>query len=378
MTDRSSRSRGSEERGGRSSGGRNFSYQRRDADTYKKRSEGGKSQFDSYIRDNVKMFKPKNGDNVIRILPPTWDNPEHFGLDLWVHYNVGPDNQAYLCAHKMKGEQCPICDERAKALENNDSEYADQLKPTKRVAVWMIDRNDEKEGPILWTMPWTIDRDICKLVVDKRTGEVLPIDHPEEGYDIEFERKGQQQRTEYIGIAIARRSSDLGDDKWLDYIEKNPITDLVQYFDYDHIMRAFAGGGKPKKGGDDDDHKKEDRGSSRRSSSRDDDDKKPEREERGGRSRREEPKHDWDSIHKMTWDDMCDLVEAQDLKIKPDEAKDEDDLADWICEEMKIEKAAPARRSSSRDDDDDKPKEEPKKEESSARNRLRSMREGRE
>jgi hypothetical protein len=90
-------------------------------------------------------------------------------------------------------------------------------------------------------MSWTIDRDLCALAVDKRTGEVYAIDDPVEGYDVSFERKGTGLKTEYLGLQIARRSSDLGNDDWLDYAEQHPIPDLFLFYDYDHIKDQFSG-----------------------------------------------------------------------------------------------------------------------------------------
>lgn len=47
----------------------------------------------------------------------------------------------------------------------------------------------------------------------------------------------------------------------------------------------------------------------------------------------------------MSGRELEDLIETQDLDIKPDEAKDDEDLADWICEELKLKKAEPETRS---------------------------------
>lgn len=335
-----SRSRGSED-----SGRSGFRYQERSADTYKKRGEQGGGDFDKYLADRIKMFKPGDGDNNIRILPPTWEGAEHFGLDIYVHYGVGPDSQTYLCMHKMQNKPCPICDEREKASKDGDVDYADKLKPTKRVLVYLIDRNNEKEGPIVWSMPWTIDRDLCKLVVDKRSGEILPIDNPERGYDIEFERKGKGDRTQYIGLAVARRDSDLGNDKWIDYIQDNPLDSILQFYDYDHIASVFGGRSAKKGRSSDTDLDREQDAGLRDVETRGD-------RERTSRSR--EPDLDWDSIHSMKFEELSALIDNERLDIDPEDSKDDDELADWICEDLKIKKAeVTSRRRASTDDDED-------------------------
>jgi hypothetical protein len=218
-----------------------FSYRERSVDDVKSRASQSGSSRDSFLKDNVTYFTPKVGDNTVRILPPTWDDARHFGIDVHVHYEIGPDKAAYLCLDKMEGKPCPICEERAKAEASGDTDYAAKLKASKRVLVYVIDRDTEKDGVKLWNMSWTIDRDLAALCVDKRTGEVYYIDHPDTGYDISFERKGTGLKTEYLGMQVARRASELGSSKWLDYAEDNPIPDLLVFHDYEHISDVFSG-----------------------------------------------------------------------------------------------------------------------------------------
>lgn len=360
--ERSSRGRGGdrEERSGRdrdedrgSSRGRSsYEYQARSPESVRERSTKGANDFDKITTDGIKSFKPADGDNCIRILPPTWKNPEHFGYDVFVHYGVGPDRQSYLCLNKMKGEPDPIFEEyesaKRDAREGNkdDEAYVKELAAKKRVGIWLIDRNNEKEGVQFWSMPWTIDRDIVKVSIDKKTGEVLPIDHPDEGYDVEFDKSGKGARTEYGGVAISRRSSPLGNDKWLDYAQDHPIPDILQYFDYDHIKKALGGGGAHRDTRADDREDSRGRDSGRGSRDRD--------EERGSsRDKKEEPVLTYESIHEMTGKELDDIVEVEKLDINPDEAKDDSDLADWICEEMKLKPAEKVSKRESRDSDSD-------------------------
>jgi hypothetical protein len=228
-------------RDNKSSKSSGFKYQPRTAEDMKKRASQNGSSRDQTFSNDVQMFTPSEGDNNIRILPPTWDHAKHFGYDVYMHYDIGPDGAQYLCLDKMEGKPCPICEERLVATEKGDTEYADKLKPGKRVLVYVIDRDKEKEGVKLWSMSWTIDRDLCALAVDKRTGELYAIDDPEDGYDVSFERKGTGLTTKYLGLQVARRSSSLGNDDWLEQVAKTPIPDLLNYFDYDHIKAQFSG-----------------------------------------------------------------------------------------------------------------------------------------
>lgn len=344
-SERSGRERSSRDEGSsRSSrGGSSYQYHQRDASAAKKRADAGGGDFDKYLSDSVKMFKPNDGDNTIRILPPTWTGAEHFGYDIFVHYGVGPDSQTYLCLDKMKGEPCPICDERKTANDDGDTEYADKLKPTKRVLLYLVDRDNEKEGLQAWAAPWSLDRDLNKITIDKRTGDLLPIDDPVGGYDVMFDRTGKGDRTKYGGLSIARRDSQLGNDRWMDEAVDNPLPTLAKFYDYDHIAKVF--GGKSAKRGD---------GASRTNLDREQEAglREAERGGRGSSRGREETDLTWDSIHSMSFEELGALIDQERLDIKPDDSKDDIELADWICEDLKIAKEEPQRSSRRQVSDD--------------------------
>ena len=327
-----------------------FEYHKPTAESVKKRSEQrGGNEFDSIFKQSAKVFKVQDDSNLIRIAPPTWPEPKHFGYDIFVHYSVGPDGQTYLCPKEMLGEPCPVCEERARAVKDGDDDYAKELKPSKRVVYYIIDRDEEKQGIQLWAAPWTVDRDLNTLIVEPRSGEVLAIDDPENGYDVEFKKTGAKLLTKYIGLQIARRESPLGDDDWLQYAIDNPIPDQLSYFSYDHIAKVFGGQTSKK---DDDLDEKQERGLR-------------DVEERSTRGRKSEPELSFESIHEMTYDELCDLIEQERLKIEPKDSTSDVELADWVCEDLKIEKST-GRAGRGR--------ESAKEAEESPRDKLRNMR----
>jgi hypothetical protein len=253
-----------------------FKYTKRTKDQTKKRATQSGGTFDTLLKSNINTFSVKEGDRAIRILPPSWEDAEHYGYDIYVHYDVGPDSQSYLCAAKMKDKPCPICEERKAAEKDKDAdpEYITALKPTKRVLTWVIDRDSEEDGPLVWSMPWTVDRDIAALSIHKKSGEVLCVDDPDEGYDIEFRRDGTGRKTKYSAMQIQRSDSPLSADEdeandWLDFISENPLPDLLNFFEYEYIQNVFAG----KKSKSDDEEEEE----TPRRSKRDKDDDKPRR-----------------------------------------------------------------------------------------------------
>lgn len=372
-----------DDRGGRSrssGSSRGFSYQGRSRDDVEKRASMGANEFDRIVKDGIKVWSPAKGDNRIRILPPTWEKPKHYGYDIYVHYGVGADRQSYLDLDKMKGEPDPITEELLD-LRRDPGDLTDEdlkaMDSKRRVGVWLIDRDDESEGVQFWAMPWTVDKDISVVSVDKASGEVLNIDDPEEGYDVEFRKDGEKRNTKYTGVSIARRSSPLGKEEWLDFAVDNPIPDVLQYYSYDEIKKAFGGGGAHRERDRDREDDRSDRGASRGGRDRDreesqfrdrgrDDDRGSARRgrdddeggRRGGRDRDravEKPDLTWEAVHEMTSDELDALVESDDrlADIKPNDAKDDEELADWICEDLKLEKApANTRRRITQPDDE--------------------------
>lgn len=218
-----------------------FKYQARRPEAVEKRASQQGSDFKGVFLDEYKTFRPGDGDNFVRILPPTWEDAEHFGLDLYIHYQVGPDRASVLCPSKMKKKKCPICEAKLKAEKSGDEELAKELGARHQVAVWMIDAKDKEKGPMIWSMSWTIDRDIAKICKDRETGEVYPIDHPEEGRNVQFDRTGKGILTKYGGFAVSKRPSSI-DEKWLEFVVKAPLPDCLVWCTYDEIQKLFEGG----------------------------------------------------------------------------------------------------------------------------------------
>ena len=225
-----------------------YGYQGRTKEDVRERATQQGGMYDSVILPQFQTYKVKEGDNRVRILQPTWANAKHYGFDIWIHRNVGPDDNTYICRKKMEMGACPICDEMAQMSEDD----AASLKVTRQVAVWIIDRNDEDAGPKVWCMPWTLDRDIAAAASDASSGEVLLIDHPNEGYDVSFKRSGTSFKTKYFGVQIARRSSSILEDddeqrKTIKYIKNSPIQSTLQYYDAEYIENVLSGKAKSKK-----------------------------------------------------------------------------------------------------------------------------------
>ena len=221
-----------------------FNYRKRDPAVIEQRAANN-GDFISFIANEYAVFSPKKGENWVRILPPTWDDAKHYGEDVYVHYGVGPERASVLCNAKMPWHTaCPVCEAAARALKAGDEELSKELGATKRVLVWVIDRNEPGKGALLWSMPSSVDAEICKISKDRETGEMYAIDDPYAGYDVYFSKDGEGMKTKYTGFSLARRGSSVKDEI-IDYIVNNPLQGALVARDYNEVQDIFEGPAPP-------------------------------------------------------------------------------------------------------------------------------------
>jgi gp32 DNA binding protein like len=221
-----------------------FQYKPRTAEAVKARAEQKSGNWERYLSEDAPLFTPLDGENTIRFLPPTWEDASHYGYDVWTHSNVGPNRANLLCLAKMvKNGRCAVCEGRARALRNGDEDLANELRSIRRVVAWLIDCKNRAKGPMIWSMPWTVDRDINMKATDRTTGAIYQLDNPEEGYNVYFQRKGQGRNTEYPGasIEVARNPTSI-DMQLLDLVIEHPIPSILIWRDYDMVKALFDGG----------------------------------------------------------------------------------------------------------------------------------------
>jgi hypothetical protein len=361
--------------GKKPSGGSGFKYHPRGEEEVRKRAEQRGGQFDSIFRSGVDRWRPKDGENVIRILPPTWENHEHYGYDIWLHSFVGPDKSTYLCPSKMLNKPCPICNASREAKRAGEEEEAKQLAATKRVAMWVIDRSEESTTPKLFDMSWSMDRDVAALCHNKRTGKVLLIDHPDKGYDISFSRTGKGLNTRYIGMAVDREDSPVMSDEdeqqqVLDYVQENPIPDQLKFYDEAYLENMISGSADEHdkdldEDGDDDRPSKPSRKPSRRDEE-EDVEEEAEEEERPRKPSRKPSRRDEDEDPAEDEEVEAEAEEEDDPPRKParkpsrrdeEEVEEEVDVEEEADDEPDERPRKPARKPARRDESDDEPED---------------------
>lgn len=290
----------------------------RKAEDVVRRSKQSGGSFDSLVLDGLPQYKPREGENCIRIMPPTWADTNKYGdgweYVIYVHYGVGADGASYLCRNKMLKEQCPICDARGEM----DEDEATRMSVKVRDLCWVIDRDNEKAGPQLWSMPPSVFRDINARSIDKKTGKLILVDDPEEGYDIVFTRVGTDMKTKYEAIEVQRDPSPLHEsnkkfDEWIGFIEDHTLPECLNFYDAEYIEKVlFAKVDRRNRDEEDEDrgertersarsrrsngHDEEAETQTRRGRSRSEpeEDEKPSRLGRAARAAAEEPEEDED------------------------------------------------------------------------------------
>lgn len=343
--------------------GSGFVYKERSVDAVKSRAERTGGRFDSPISAKVDTFKPKVGDNMIRIMPPTWDDHDHYGYQVFVHTYIGPDNSNYLCLRKMKGERCAICEEHQRARAAGEQEEAKALEPKEQFWCWSIDRDgDEKDPtPQVYILSWTADRDIAALCYSNRTGKAILIDHPDKGYDLIIKRTGQGLKTRYQ-YQIDRDPTPLHDDegvqdRLLDWIQDNPIPSVLNFYDNDYLEKVLVGEVKQK---DPDNEEGDDEPRSRRRSRDEEDEPAPRRrsrdaedepEEPRSRRSREEPEEEEPAPRRRSRDAEEEPEEPRSRRSRDKEDEPEDPPARRRSRDAEEEPEEPRRRS--RDEEDE-------------------------
>lgn len=234
---------------------RAFDYQPPTFEEASKLTERRGGRYDNIIKqDGPRFFKAKAGDNFIRILPPTWDKARHYALPIKTHREIGPDNATYLCLKENEtspDKNCPICEERNNlSRQRAPQKELDALRPQTSLLIYLVDRSNEDQGPVIWTISNKSDLEILAQSLEKRQQRYLPIAHPIDGYDVEFIRDGEGFGTRYRGFKVARTTSPLHDnpdklEEWLNFIEDHPIPDILSFYSAERIESVFHGKSAP-------------------------------------------------------------------------------------------------------------------------------------
>jgi hypothetical protein len=166
------------------------------------------------------FWKPKEGLNKIDIvpfvaktnnIPGTKAGFTDFVLDVYVHRNVGPKKDSFVCPARTYGKACPICEERdeLRGDSNADEEKLEALRPKQRVFYNVIDLM-KKDSPvqIFEEVYYFFDRFVQELAgIDKNA--FVTYWTLKGGMTLQFtakEKKGKYKGFEYFNFSFAPRA----------------------------------------------------------------------------------------------------------------------------------------------------------------------------
>jgi hypothetical protein len=226
------------------------SYQRKDSFNFK-------GIFDPEKVKGMAFWKPGAGQHIFDILPylAGSQNPNRkkgkpaYIVDVFVHRNVGPNEDQYICRAKTFNEACPICEYRKerederKAGGDVSEEEVKALKPGRRAIYAIWDGDDQKKGVQIYEVAhWFMENPIQSIVKKPKRGgglsEAVDFPHPDDGKSIAFEIKAVGKNRDYTGHQFVDRDEVIPDE----ILEAVPVVDeLLHIPSYDEVHAAFFG-----------------------------------------------------------------------------------------------------------------------------------------
>ena len=185
------------------------------------------SVFDSTkIPEGIGFFKPHEGQNIIDILPfvagsqhpRTPEGEVTWVIDQWVHYDVGVNQEVYVCPTKNFGNKypCPIC-QYIRAQRMDAEEWRNFPQRAKRRTIFLVwDRTtpeDEEKGAQIWDVSYYFIKRILDELQAQGDNGVIPYYDPDEGCHVVFTKRGKGRgNVEYLGHAFRARKAPIPDE----------------------------------------------------------------------------------------------------------------------------------------------------------------------
>lgn len=288
-------------------------------------------------------FKPKEGKNTIRILPP-WSDSGLWYKEAALHYGMTDETgkeRAYPCL-KMFGEDCPVCNKRDEFMEGDgeDKKIADKIRARVKFYANVLDR---ATGSVkIWGFSQKTLGVLLSYCSDPDYGDIT---NPDEGFDVVIERTGTGKLDTRYAIRVKPKPSAVDVDGWEDFLQ-NLDTVVVDHMDEDaleEIVVANFGSSKKKSKKDEDD---------------DEDEDEDEEEEETPKKKSKKPSEDED-------DEDEDEEEAPKKKSKKPVEEDEDEEEEEkprkkkkVVEEDEEEEETPKKKKSKKSKDDEEDDDE--------------------
>ncbi len=370
-------------------GGRKYASSK----TWKDKQSAGFTSTYLRLPKGATLYQPKAGAAYLDFLPyevkkgrdEPGGNPHansgflYWERTYWIHRNVGPNQEAYVCLAKTMKKPCPICEERARIMKSDpdpeEEKMAKDLLPKERQLFNVREKKSEKGVQLM---------EISFFNFGERLRDELANADEDDNWDMFF--TCDQGKTLKVGwgedsmgtTKFIRADSihfkdrpELDEDKTLEETHDLDACLIIKPYEElkDLFLQASAATAKKKgKKDDDEDEEEEDDEDSADSEEDDDEDESPKKKSTKKPSKdddeddEEEDEEDSDdedddeedeapkkkSAKKPAKDEEDDDDSEDDEDSDEEEEEDEDDE-----EDEKPSKKSPAKKSSKDDDEDD-------------------------
>ena len=204
------------------------------------RSELQKAQSKADKR-GVKWWKPKEGENIIRILPP-WSSDGIFAKEAGYHYGVSQDS-TYACPKVSKGQPCPICEtvqDLFRSKRSEDMTLAKRIGVKTRFFYNILDRVAKDKVVYVFGSGSMVYEKLLGIFADKDYGDITDVAN---GYDVKIIKTGEGLDTSYEVRPVKNASSVMNwETKKKALVDLDAIveTDLLPYKKLKSILEGNA------------------------------------------------------------------------------------------------------------------------------------------
>ena len=175
-------------------------------------------------------WKPRDGRNHLRIMPPWAADVKKFWYEWFLHWQVGARNAVTPCLLKHGGDRCAVCEENARAP---DSELAKTMKRENRAWINIVDLENTHNGVQYCGVGVTFMRGILSWENNPDYGDIT---HPEQGFDLWVEKFTSSP---WYTVQAAREPTPLADMTWLE--ELKDLSQIFSLYTYDQQLALLRG-----------------------------------------------------------------------------------------------------------------------------------------
>lgn len=201
-------------------------------------------------RGSGTTWRPKEGVNPIRVLPPTReyfdDFIDYFALTFHIHYfrQQGYDTEVTRCL-RDKHEYCPACEMAQKFRDSDDpalKETAGDIKRVERHAMNILDLEDPESGIQPYHCGYTVHNEILEYIASPRWGDIID---PRDGHDIDLKlTPASKSRSGYNSYSVQPnpdRTTVVSalPENWMDELDKLKYS-LPEYKESSEIETILA------------------------------------------------------------------------------------------------------------------------------------------